>query len=163
DLGANGAGDGQIDTVVINATNAADSITLTNNNGVITVSGLAETVTITNFEANDKLVINGLGGDDVVNASGLTGMLLTANGGDGVWTGGGGDDVLNGGRGQDILDGGPGNNVLIQAPVIAPANGSQAANVALLTQSMASTFVAAGGGQSGTPIGDPQSSQPPLL
>src|SRR5262249_42588710 len=165
--GANGAGDGQIDTVVINATNAADSITLTNNNGVITVSGLAETVTITNFEANDKLVINGLGGDDVVNASGLTGMLLTANGGDGddvligsagddVLTGGAGDDVLNGGPGQDILDGGPGNNVLIQAPVIAPANGSQAANVALLTQSMASTFVAAGGAPSGTPIGDPQ-------
>jgi Ca2+-binding RTX toxin-like protein len=100
-------------------------------------------------------------------------MLLTANGGDGadvligsagndVLTGGAGDDVLNGGPGQDILDGGTGNNILIQAPVVAP-NGPQAANVALLTQSMASAFVTPGDGHGGTPIGVPQSSQPPLL
>ena len=31
----------------------------------------AETVTITNFDANDRIVINGLGGDDVIEASGL--------------------------------------------------------------------------------------------
>src|SRR5262249_16035103 len=114
DLGANGAGDGQIEPVVINATNAADSITLTNNNAVTRVPGLAGTVTITNFEANDKLVINGLGGDDVVNASCLTGMLLTANGGDGddVLIGSAGDDVLTGGAGDDVLNGGPGQDIL---------------------------------------------------
>ena len=126
-----GAGDGQADTIVINGTNGADAITVTNTNGVVTITGLASTVTITNFEANDRIVINGLGGDDVIQAAGLTGMQLTANGGDGndvligspgddVLTGGAGDDILNGGPGIDVLDGGPGNNVLIQSAVAAP-------------------------------------------
>src|SRR5262249_58238448 len=80
-----------------------------------------------------------LGGNDVITASGLTGMLLTANGGDGddiliggdgndTLNGGNGDDVLIGGPGQDALDGGPGDNVLIQdggpTPAIANNRGS---------------------------------------
>ena len=99
-------------------------------------------MTITGFDANDRIVINGLGGDDVINASGLAaGMLLTANGGDGndvliggpgndTLSGGAGDDILIGGGGQDILDGGTGNNILIQAPVsrgVAVGDGSPAA------------------------------------
>jgi Ca2+-binding RTX toxin-like protein len=77
--------------------------------------------------ANDRLTINTLGGDDVMDASGLsTGAIaLTANGGDGddvliggdgndTLSGGAGDDILIGGPGQDILDGGTGNNILIQ-------------------------------------------------
>src|SRR5262245_35331521 len=84
-----GGADAANDTVVLNATNGDDAITIVNNNGVITVSGLPEEVTISNFEANDRIVINGLGGDDVITASGLTGILLTANGGDG-------DDLLIG-------------------------------------------------------------------
>jgi Ca2+-binding RTX toxin-like protein len=164
DLGqTGGGGDGSADTIVINATGGNDTITVTNNNGVVTVSGLAETVTISNFEANDRLVINGLGGDDVINASGLSGMQLTANGGDGndvligsfgndTLTGGPGDDVLNGNGGQDVLDGGPGNNVVI------------AAATTLLSQFMASSFVPAGTGESVTPIADAQASQQqPLL
>src|SRR6185436_19851033 len=102
-----------------------------NNNGVVTVSGLPQEVTISNFEAGDRIVINGLGGDDVIEASGLTGMQLTANGGDGddvligsagndILTGGAGDDVLIGGPGQDVLDGGPGNNIVLQSIVAAP-------------------------------------------
>jgi Ca2+-binding RTX toxin-like protein len=56
--GVAGGGDGQADTVSINATNA-HAITVADNNGVVTVSGLASTVTISNFEANiDHLVIN---------------------------------------------------------------------------------------------------------
>ena len=46
-------------------TEGSDAITISNNNGVVTVTGLAETVTISNFDANDRIVINGLGGDDV--------------------------------------------------------------------------------------------------
>ena len=46
DLGA----DGQADTVNINSTNG-HAITFTDNNGVVTVSGLASDVTISNFEA----------------------------------------------------------------------------------------------------------------
>ncbi|MGC1693399.1 MAG: calcium-binding protein, partial [Pseudolabrys sp.] len=61
DLGAGtvGGGDGQADTVSINATNGHE-ITVADNNGVVTVSGLASTVTIANFEEDvDHLVING--------------------------------------------------------------------------------------------------------
>jgi Ca2+-binding RTX toxin-like protein len=131
DLGANGAPDGQIDTVVINGTAGNDAIQVANNNGVVTVTGLATTVTITDFDANDRIVINGLAGDDTIDASGLTGMLLTANGGDGndvisgshgndTLTGGAGDDVLIGNGGVDSLDGGPGNNVVINSARAAP-------------------------------------------
>ena len=92
---------------------------------MITVSGLAATVTISGFEATDQLVINGLGGDDVITASGLIGIHLTADGGDGndvliggadsaTLLGGLGDDVLIGGSAADVLDGGPGDNVVIQ-------------------------------------------------
>ena len=163
-----GQGDGQIDTVVINATNGDDVITVVNNNGVVTVTGLAETVTIKGFEADDRLVINGLGGDDVIEASGLSGMQLVANGGDGddvligghggnTLSGGNGDDVLIGGTRVDVLDGGPGANVVISsnAPV-GPAI------VAQLGQAMASTFVAAGDSHGPTLPSDPQANQPLL-
>jgi Ca2+-binding RTX toxin-like protein len=173
DLGAQpgtAGGDGAADTIVINGTNGNDAITVTNNNGVVTISGLAEEVTISNFEANDRIVINGLGGDDAITATGLTGMLFTANGGDGndilvgspgndVLNGGNGDDVLIGGPGQDVLDGGPGNNILIQS-----ATTNFPASAALLGQFMASTFVPAGDGESGTPVADALGSQQqPLL
>jgi Ca2+-binding RTX toxin-like protein len=131
DLGVNGAPDQQPDTIVINGTAGDDVITVANNNGVVTVTGLSEQLTIKNFDANDRIVINGLGGDDVIEATGLTGMQLVANGGDGAdvligspgndtLTGGNGDDVLIGGGGQDVLDGGPGNNVLINSATPAP-------------------------------------------
>jgi Ca2+-binding RTX toxin-like protein len=172
-----GVGDGQADTVTINATNGDDVINLTENNGVITVSGLATDVTIAGFDANDRIVINGLGGDDVINASGLAaGIQLTENGGDGndillgglgndILSGGAGDDILIGGSPQNVLDGGPGANVVIPGgPTRAPApTVALAANVALLNQSMASSFVAAGDGHGATPITDPQSTQQPLL
>jgi Ca2+-binding RTX toxin-like protein len=77
--------------------------------------------------AHYQLPINGLGGDDVINGSGLAANAIQfhADGGDGndvliggagedTLLGGPGDDVLNGGPGQDVLDGGPGNNTLIQ-------------------------------------------------
>ncbi|HZX86290.1 MAG TPA: calcium-binding protein [Reyranella sp.] len=155
-----GGADNEADTIVLNATNGADAIVVTNNNGVITVSGLGGAdVTITGFEANDRIVINGLGGDDVIEAAGLSGMLLTADGGDGddvlvgspgndTLLGGAGDDVLVGGAGQDVLDGGPGSNVVIQS--------------AVLGQFMASSF-APGQGPASTPIADPATNQPPLL
>jgi Ca2+-binding RTX toxin-like protein len=167
DLGSTpgGAGDGQLDTIVLNATSGDDVITITNNNGVVTVTGLAEDVTIRGFDATDRIVINGLGGDDVINASGFTGMLVTANGGDGddvligsagndILTGGAGDDILLGGGGQDVLDGGPGANVVI--------NGF-AGNAAVLGQFMASSFVSAGDSLGATPIADPQAGHQPVL
>ena len=66
--------------------------------------------------ANDRLTVNALAGDDVVDTSGLaTGSIqLTADGGDGndVLIGGDGDDVLLGGPGDDVLLGGPGTDTI---------------------------------------------------
>ena len=94
----------------------------------VAVIGLAAQVNITGAEAaNDRLTVNTLGGDDVLDASGLSvgAIGLTANGGDGddvliggdgndTLSGDAGDDVLIGGPGLDVLDGGTGNNILIQ-------------------------------------------------
>jgi Ca2+-binding RTX toxin-like protein len=173
-----GTGDGVADTVVINATNRADTINVTDNNGVVTVTGLATDVTITGFEATDHLVINGLGGDDVINAAGLgTGMLLTANGGDGndvliggtgndTLSGGAGDDILIGGGGVDTLDGGTGNNTVLRTAIggsPTTGDGSHAGSAALLGQFMASSFVSTSDGHGPALVGDPPPVQPPLL
>ena len=78
-----------------------------------------------------SIIINGLGGDDVVEASALSANIqFTANGGDGydilvgsdgpdTLLGEAGDDVLLGGGGLDVLDGGPGDNTVIQGAVSA--------------------------------------------
>jgi Ca2+-binding RTX toxin-like protein len=173
-----GQGDGQVDTVVINATNSDDAISINDNNGVITVSGLATDVTITGFEANDRIVINGLGGDDIINAFGLGGaMQFIVNGGDGndiligsrgsdTLSGGAGDDTLIGNGGTDVLDGGTGNNLQFQAvmnPGSAMSNAPPVAGAALLGQFMASSLVSTGIGLGGMPLADPTPDQQPLL
>jgi Ca2+-binding RTX toxin-like protein len=112
-----GAGDGQPDTIVVNATNADDVILVVGDAGSVSVLGLATLINITGFEAaNDRLVINGLGGGDVIEASGMAAgsIMLTADGGadDDVLIGGAGDDVLLGDAGDDVLIGGPGLDVL---------------------------------------------------
>ena len=124
-----GTGDGQADTVIVNGTNGDDAIVgRGQRRAARPFCGLAAQVNITGAEAaNDRLIVNALAGDDVVDASGLAAdaIQLTANGGDGddvliggagndTLTGGAGDDILIGGPGQDVLDGGPGNNILIQ-------------------------------------------------
>jgi Ca2+-binding RTX toxin-like protein len=161
-----GLGDGQADTIVINATGGDDVITVTNSGGLITVSGLSATVTISGAEAaNDRLVINGLGGDDVINASGLSGILLTANGGDGndvviggsgndILTGGAGDDVLIGGPGADILDGGTGDNTLIPDATFAP-------HIGILSPLMESGFATTAATHGVSPPAEPHAT--PLL
>jgi Ca2+-binding RTX toxin-like protein len=131
DLGSppgSGTGDGAADTVIVNGTADNDVISVAGDATGVSVQGLAAQVNIKGAEAaNDKLVVNGLAGDDAIEASGLAANAIqfTADGGDGddviiggagndTLLGGNGDDILNGGPGQDVLDGGPGNNVLIQ-------------------------------------------------
>ena len=85
--------------------------------GSVSVLGLAAQINITGFDAIiDRIVINGLAGDDVIEASGIEAgsIQLTANGGDDddILIGGAGNDVLNGGAGDDVLIGGAGIDVL---------------------------------------------------
>ena len=55
------AADGKIKT--FDPTGSVDTMVQSiNNNGVVTISGLATEVTIVDFDATDRLVINGLGG-----------------------------------------------------------------------------------------------------
>ena len=126
--GAAGGGDGQEDTVSINAPKGA--IRVTDHNGVVTVSSLASTVTISNFEADtDHLVIN----DQIVevtNGRTVTVAPLNSNNTGGTST---------------------------------ASDGSHAADLALLGQFMASSFVVAGDGDGATPIADQPETQQPLL
>lgn len=169
DLGGN---DNAADTVVLNATSGNDVITVTEDNGVVTVSGLGEDVTITNFGAGDRLVINGLGGDDVITASGVSStLLITENGGEGndvligslgndSLHGENGDDILLGGGGQDVLDGGPGDNVVLQSAMVTfPDGGGVPLGGALLRQAMAANLVATGSASAATPTPDQQTIQ----
>src|SRR5262249_18016300 len=131
DLGSpagSGTGDGQADTVIVNGTAGNDTVIVAGDQNGVAVLGLAAQVNVTGSEAaNDRLVVNGLRGDDVVEASGLSAgaIQFKADGGDGddvligsqgddTLLGGAGDDVLIGGPGLDTLDGGPGSNILIQ-------------------------------------------------
>ncbi len=107
---------GNTDTVVVNGSAGDDQITASSANGVVTVGGLAAEIRITGTEpAGDRLQINGLGGSDAIDATGLepTRMRLFADGGDGddVLLGGDGDDVLSGGDGADVIFAGSGDNV----------------------------------------------------
>ncbi len=72
------------------------------------------------MDAGDTLTINGLMGDDVINASGLNaGQIgLTINGGDGndLIVGSAGDDLVIGGRGSDTALLGAGNDTFVWNP-----------------------------------------------
>jgi Ca2+-binding RTX toxin-like protein len=126
--GVGGAGDGAVDTVTVTGTSGDDVAVVVGGGSTAQVLGLFAAVNITGVEpANDRLVVNALSGDDVIQASGLFGsaIQLTADGGAGddvlvggdgndTLLGGDGDDVLIGGPGTDVLDGGTGDNILIQ-------------------------------------------------
>jgi Ca2+-binding RTX toxin-like protein len=117
-----GIGDGASDSVIVNGTNGDDAIQIASfDNGTrIAIGGLFTFVNITGAEgANDRLTVNTLGGNDVVDASGLAANLigLTLNGGAGndVLIGSQGDDtfVWNPGDGSDTLEGQAGTDTML--------------------------------------------------
>ncbi len=120
--GAPGGGDGQADTVSVSGTQGDDLIAIAASGSTVTVAGLPAQVTIENAEAaNDRLVVNGLGGNDVFDASKLgAGVIdgLTMNGGLGadVFFGSGGNDLVNGGDGNDTAFLGAGDDRFFWAP-----------------------------------------------
>jgi Ca2+-binding RTX toxin-like protein len=108
---------GNNDVVVVNGTAGDDSIAAESAGGVVAVTGLAARVRITGTDpAGDRLEVNGLGGGDAIDSTGLepAEMRFLADGGSGddVLLGGDGDDVLLGGDGADVLFAGSGDNVV---------------------------------------------------
>lgn len=117
-LAATGGGDDAApDNIVVNATNGGDVVTVTGQNRVAEVSGLAARVTVDGSgPGTDRVTVNAQDGDDVVDAAGVAAgaVLLTLSGGGGndVLIGGAGDDTIVGGANDDVLLGGPGADVL---------------------------------------------------
>ena len=121
------------------ATNGDDVAIVVGDASGVSVLGLAAQINVTGAEAaNDRIVIQGFAGDDVIEASGVgAGVVgLTLDGGDGddvliggegddILLGGAGDDVLIGGGGNDILDGGDGDDVELQGFVAGAATDDQ--------------------------------------
>ena len=148
DLSVNGASDGAADNVTVTGTNGDDIALVFGDASGTSVLGLAAQVNITGAASTqDRLTVNALAGDDVVEASGLAAaaIQLTANGGfgndvlvggDGADTlnGNEGDDVLIGGDGIDILDGGPDDNVVIQLVGEEPVTSAAVADDAWLNE-----------------------------
>jgi len=123
-----GVGDVAADSIIVMGTNGDDVVLVNGNATGASVLGLTARVNITGVEAaNDRVTINALAGDDVVDGLGLVSgaIQFTADGGagDDILVGGAGNDtlaggdnndVLLGGAGLDVLDGGPGDNIVIQ-------------------------------------------------
>src|SRR5438128_10931996 len=81
-IGGN-AGDGLADTVTVNGTNGDDAFGILGSNGSAFVVGVSPFVRITHADAADRLLVNGLGGNDLLSAAPLaaSGILLTLDGG----------------------------------------------------------------------------------
>jgi Ca2+-binding RTX toxin-like protein len=113
-------GDGQIDSVTVNATNAGDKIAIASVGKQIVVDGLSAQVTIAHADATDRLVVNGLGGDDLIDASGLKAgridLQVFGGVGEDIVIGSAGNDTVNGGDGDDVALLGAGDDVFIWNP-----------------------------------------------
>lgn len=123
-----GTGDTAADTIIVKGTGASDVATVSGSAGGVNVIGLPVAVSVLgSVAADDRLIVQTFGGDDVINASGLpAGIIgftgdggdnddvLVGGGGNDTLLGGAGDDVLTGGPGVDVLDGGPGANIILQ-------------------------------------------------
>jgi Ca2+-binding RTX toxin-like protein len=119
--GPAGGPDGAADSVTVNATQGADVFGVTGDAGGVRVFGLQARVDIFHADpALDRLTLNGLGGDDVIDASSLEdgALLLTMNGGLGndVFLGSEGDDLVNGGDGNDAAFLGAGDDTFVWNP-----------------------------------------------
>ncbi|MBD2073320.1 calcium-binding protein [Phormidium sp. FACHB-592] len=116
------------DQVTVNSTVGNDTIAIATVNGEIVISGLSAQVQIAGIRAGfDNLTINGLAGNDVIDASKLAANLfqqrfpdgrLTLDGGDGtdLFVGSAGEDVFLGGRGNDVALMGAGDDLFVWNP-----------------------------------------------
>jgi Ca2+-binding RTX toxin-like protein len=119
--GPNGGGDGAADTVTANGTQGADVFGITGDAGGVTIFGLVAKIDVFQAEVdNDRVVLNGLGGDDVIDATSLEadGVQLTINGGLGadIMLGSEGGNTFNGGDGNDVAFMGKGDDTFVWNP-----------------------------------------------
>jgi Ca2+-binding RTX toxin-like protein len=118
---ADGGPDGQADSITVNGSQGDDSIAIGGDTGGLRITGLAATITIFDQDpAGDTLTVNGLGGNDVINAQSLRAdsIRFMINGGDGNdnITGSDGSDLINGGRGNDVVNMGDGDDTFVWNP-----------------------------------------------
>ncbi len=106
--GSAGTPDGAVDSITVNATQGADNFGVSGNAVGVTVFGLHTITNLSFMDATDQLTLNGGGGDDVINTSGLAAgaVQLTINGGLG-------NDFIRGSQGNDLITGGDGNDTAL--------------------------------------------------
>ena len=114
-------GDNAADNVVVNGTASNDVIIVSGTVTNVEVLGLNASVNVVGAEpALDHLIINGLAGDDNIDASALSAdaIALTLNGGAGndILVGSQGNDLLIGGLGTDVEFGGEGDDTFVWNP-----------------------------------------------
>ena len=117
DLGNGIGGDLVNDSVIVNGGIGNDKINVALAGSLVSFTGLTSQVTIANAEADkDSFAINGLGGNDTIDASKLPAGIVpfSVDGGTGndKIVGGGAADVLFGGDDNDVVNGGVGADIL---------------------------------------------------
>ncbi|MDQ7249856.1 beta strand repeat-containing protein [Dongia sedimenti] len=117
DLGSNaGTGDGAFDTVTVDGSAGNDHVTIASANGAVTITGLPAQVSVSHGELDDEIVVNGNGGNDTIDASGLQSgnahLHLDGGAGNDTLTGGQDGDLIFGGDGHDLLKGGAGSDTI---------------------------------------------------
>lgn len=108
-------GDGAVDRVTVEGRKSADAISISTAGTTTHVLGGPTNVDIEHADSNDQLVVQGLAGNDTIDAAAMAAgvMNLTVDAGDGDDTivGSAGADTLLGGAGNDVVDGARGNDV----------------------------------------------------
>jgi Ca2+-binding RTX toxin-like protein len=109
-------GDGQIDQVHALGDDAANTIEVHASATSVSLTGLSTALTIDHAEGQDRLIVDGLGGNDTISATavpaGAISITLQGGAGNDRLTGSAGDDQLLGGADDDVLIGGAGSDRL---------------------------------------------------
>jgi Ca2+-binding RTX toxin-like protein len=119
--GPNGGGDESADSITVNGTQVADTYGAAGDSGGISIFCLQAALNIFFAEqVNDRLTLNGLGGDDTIDNTSLEadGIQLVVNGGLGadVMIGSEGNDLFFGGDGDDTAFMGDGDDTFVWNP-----------------------------------------------